>query len=244
MLVFQEEPAPCFLSRSQSLVSRAYSSVLYSGCIVKDRGELWNGFMLKWILFLGLTEVFFPFKDDIAILTKFKPSRSEGIVLTSVLPSSLLSVSSILFFFSAGSLLEIRLWLMWVIGTTYEPFAVWFASQLSAICWQLSWLRSNWAFPLLVLGAVLEWGPLYTSLHDLGVRCLCCSCSGIWLHVLQGVNMLSMLYFSVNVCFAFSFYLLMCCSRVIQISFSGTEIPRGFPSTSCICNQLWYWESI
>ena len=45
--MFQEEPAPCFLSRSQSLVSRAYSFVGYSGCIVKDRGELLNGFMLK-----------------------------------------------------------------------------------------------------------------------------------------------------------------------------------------------------
>lgn len=148
------------------------------------------------------------------------------------------------FFFAAGSLLEIRLRLMWVIGTTYEPFAMWFASQLLAICWQLSWLRFNWAFPLLVLGAVLGWGPLCTFLHDLGVCCLCCSRSGIWLCVLQGVNILSMLYFSVNVCFAFSFCLLVCCSRVIQVYLSGTEIPRGFPSRSCICNQLWYWESI
>uniref|UniRef100_A0A8C0UHA5 Anoctamin n=1 Tax=Cyanistes caeruleus TaxID=156563 RepID=A0A8C0UHA5_CYACU len=34
--------------------------------------------MLKLILLLVLTEAFFPFKDDIAILTKFKPSQSEG----------------------------------------------------------------------------------------------------------------------------------------------------------------------
>lgn len=45
--VFQEEPAPCFLSRSQSLLSRAYSFIGYSGCIVKHRGELLNGFILK-----------------------------------------------------------------------------------------------------------------------------------------------------------------------------------------------------
>lgn len=31
----------------QSLVSRACSAALYSGCVVKDRGELWSGFMLK-----------------------------------------------------------------------------------------------------------------------------------------------------------------------------------------------------
>lgn len=39
-------------------------------------------FMLTWMLLLVLTEVFFPFQDDIAVLTKFTPSQSEGIVLT------------------------------------------------------------------------------------------------------------------------------------------------------------------
>lgn len=48
----------------------------------------------------------------------------------------------------------------------------------------------------------------------------------------------SVLYFSVSVCFVFSFYLLVCCSGVTQVYSSGTEI------ASCICNQLWYWESI
>ena len=45
--MFQEEPAPCFLSGAR--VSFPGLSLLfgYSGCIVKDRGELLNGFMLK-----------------------------------------------------------------------------------------------------------------------------------------------------------------------------------------------------
>lgn len=44
--MFEEEPAPCCLCRSQSLVSRAYTFVGCSDCIVKDR-QLVNRFMLK-----------------------------------------------------------------------------------------------------------------------------------------------------------------------------------------------------
>lgn len=117
--------------------------------------------------------MFFPFKDDNAVLTKFKPSWSEGIVLTGIMPSSLLCVLSPPF--SAESPLGIRLKFIWVIDITYEPgfFAMWLASQFFTICGQLSWLRTNWASSFLVLVAVLGCGS-FTPSYVTGT---CISCT-------------------------------------------------------------------
>lgn len=98
---FQEKPAVCFLPRSRAFVT-ACSFVWLLGPYCKGwrRHIKWihvrNGLSLKRLLVL--TEVFFPFKDDIAVLTKFKLLQSEGIVLASVPPSFLLSVPSVAFF--------------------------------------------------------------------------------------------------------------------------------------------------
>lgn len=133
--------------------------------------------MLKWIILLVLTEVFSPFKDDIAILTKFKPSCSEGTVTNpcfTFLPFVCLLCP--FFFFSfcwepLGNHTSVNVSHWYCIWA--RPFAMGFASQLLAICWQLSWLRSNSVFTFMELGAFLGWG-IFTPSYMIGV-CIACA---------------------------------------------------------------------
>lgn len=187
-----------------------------------------------------LTEVFFPFKDDIAILTKFTPSQSKGIVLTSPPPFCVSSVPLCL------------LGASWKSDLRFCEASVRRTSQAfcSVICESvLGYLGSNLGEELTGYfppGAPCSSGLwlLLSILRGSDVHFLYCSCSGTCLCVFPGVNVVSMLYFSVHTCFAFSFCLRVSCSRVIQFYSPESEMSRGFPSTVCMSNQLWCWESI
>lgn len=138
---------------------------------------------------LVLTEVFFPFKDDIAVLTKFKLLQSEGIVLASVPPSFLLFVPSVAFFLFLKFQEPLGNQTSVCLRRSCHTQAIFIFLQ-----WDLrvgfhlsSWLSASLASAFVVLVAVLGCGSLTPSYMTWTCIFLYC-CLGTCLCVVQGAN--------------------------------------------------------